>query len=255
MTTQTTQGKLAGKVALITGGTSGIGLATAQRFLEEGATVIVTGRTEANLAQAAEVLGERAHVVRSEASDLGQIRALFEEVAAEHGQLDALFLNAGLFRLAPLSDLTEAHYDEVFDVNVKGVFFGLSAALPVLRDGAAVVINTSVVNQVGMPGAGVYAASKAAVRSIVRTAAAELAPRKIRVNAISPGPVATPIFGRSQLPEQAAEGMGAQLVAQIPLGRFGQAEEIAAATLFLSTDESSFITGVELAADGGMTQV
>jgi NAD(P)-dependent dehydrogenase (short-subunit alcohol dehydrogenase family) len=247
--------RLEGKIALITGGTTGIGLATAKRFGEEGARVIVTGRNPETLEQARRELNGKAQIIESDAGDARQVEKLFDSIAKSHGRLDVLFLNAGIARFAPLADATVSDFDAMWDVNVRGPWLALKHALPLLSEGAAVIVNTSVVNQKGMPGTSAYAATKAGLRAIVRSAAAELAPRKIRVNAISPGPIETPIFGKIGLSASQVEGFRKDVVTNVPLGRFGAAEEVASAAAFLASVDASFITGTELAVDGGLAQV
>lgn len=247
--------RLSGKIALITGGTTGIGLATARTFLREGATVIVTGRNPETLEAARAELGEGAEVLASDAGDADAIRALFAHIHDRYGRLDVLFLNAGVARFAPWAEHSLADFDLQFAVNVRGPWLAIQAALPLLSPGASVLVNTSVVNQMGMPGASAYAASKAALRSLVRTAAAELGPRGVRVNAVSPGPVDTPIYGKLGLTAEAVTAFAEGVQSQIPLGRFGRSEELAQAALFLASPESSFVHGAELAVDGGMGQV
>jgi len=247
--------KLDGKIALITGGTTGIGLATAKLFIDEGATVIVTGRNPDTLAIARSELGDRAEVIASDASDPAAVSALFEQVQARHGRLDVLFLNAGIARFAPISDAPLADFDAIFNVNVKGPWLAIQKALPLLKKGSAIVVNTSVVNVKGMPNTSIYAASKAALRSIVRTAAAELSPLGIRINAVAPGPIETPIYSKLGMPPANVDEFAQQMIPQIPLGRFGAPDELARAALFLASDDASFVQGVELAVDGGLSQV
>lgn len=247
--------ELTGKIALITGGTTGIGLATARRFLDAGATVLVTGRNPETLAAARAELGNRAEVLASDAADPAAISALFAHVQQRHGRLDVLFLNAGVALFAPLEQAPVDMFDRMWAVNVRGPWLALQAALPLLQPGASVVVNTSVVGEKGMPGASAYGATKAALRSIVRTAAAELSPRGIRINAVSPGPIETPIYGKLGMPAAAAQDFAAGVLAQVPLGRFGRAEEVASTALFLASAASSFIQGTEIAVDGGMAQV
>jgi NAD(P)-dependent dehydrogenase (short-subunit alcohol dehydrogenase family) len=248
-------GRLESKIALITGGTTGIGLATAKRFAEEGAQVIVTGRNPDTLELARRELNGRVQVVESDAADERQVAELFASIARSHGRLDVLFLNAGIARFAPLAEATVSDFDAMWDVNVRGPWLALKHALPILAEGAAVIVNTSVVNQKGMAGTSAYAATKAALRAIVRTAAGELAGRKVRVNAISPGPIETPIFGKTGLPAQELEAFRKDVPTRVPLGRFGAAEEVASAAAFLASQDASFITGTELAVDGGFAQV
>jgi NAD(P)-dependent dehydrogenase (short-subunit alcohol dehydrogenase family) len=247
--------KLQNKVALITGGTTGIGLATAKRFAEEGARVVVTGRNPETLAAARGELDGQVEVLESDAADESQIADLFKTIAARHGHLDVLFLNAGIALLAPLPAAQLADFDSMWKVNVRGPWLALRYALPLLSEGAAVIVNTSVVNRKGMPGTAAYAATKAALRAIVRVAAAELASRKVRVNAISPGPIDTPILDKSGLPAPAIADFRNGVAGRVPLARFGTADEVASAAVFLASGESSFISGSEIAVDGGFAQV
>jgi NAD(P)-dependent dehydrogenase (short-subunit alcohol dehydrogenase family) len=240
-------------VAVITGGTSGIGLATARLFAERGGSVVVTGRSQEGVAAARAVLGQQVRAVRSDAGDAGDVRALCAEIEREHGAIDVLFLNAGIVRNGRLADLDDQLFDEVVRVNLKGTFLALKHAAPLVREGGAVVVNTSVDNRLGIAGGGAYAASKAALRSLVRTAAAELLERKVRVNAISPGPTDTPVYGKQGLPEAAVAGVRAHLASLVPLRRLAAPEEIARAVLFLAGPDASFMTGEELAVNGGLS--
>lgn len=247
--------KLENKVALITGGTTGIGLATAKRFAAEGARVVVTGRNRETLEAARRDLGDRAEVVESDAGDEKQIAQLFEGLARSHRRLDVLFLNAGIAKFAPLAEASVKDFDAMWTLNVRGPWLALKHALPLLSEGATVIVNTSVANQKGMAGAAAYAATKAALRAVVRGAATELAARNIRVNAISPGPIETPIFGKMGLPRKAADELVQGIASRVPLGRIGSADEIAGAAVFLASEDASFITGSEIAVDGGFAQV
>jgi len=242
-------GKLEGKVALVTGGNSGIGLATAKEFAREGARVVITGRDRRTLDAAAREIGGEVLALRSDAASLAEIDGLFAAVKEKFGRIDVLFVNAGVAQFAPVEETTEELFDHVMDINFKGAYFTVKKALPLLADGASVVLNTSVVAHVGFPAASVYSASKAALLSLVRTLSADLAGRGIRVNAVSPGPVETPIFGRLGLPEEAKQGFGEQ----VPLKRLGRPEEIAKAVLFLASSDSSFLVGTEIVADGGVS--
>lgn len=246
---------LEGKVAIITGGSSGIGLATAKIFQQAGAKVAITGRTQKTLDDAVGELGPGVLALRSDVSKLGDLDKLFDAVTRKFGRIDVLFANAGIAKFAPVTDVSEGFYDEIFDINVKGVFFTIQKAIPFLNDGASVILNTSVVNQAGLPNTSAYAASKAAVRSFARSIGAELAGRGIRVNVISPGPITTPLFGKLGLPKEAVDAFAANIVSQVPLKRFGQPEEVAQSALFLASSASSYITGVELNVDGGLGQV
>jgi NAD(P)-dependent dehydrogenase (short-subunit alcohol dehydrogenase family) len=247
--------KLAGKVALISGGNSGIGLATAKLFAKEGARVVITGRDQATLDQAAAEIGRAALGLQCDVSDLAQLDRLYHEVATHVGKIDVLFANAGVGKFAPLNDTTEAAYDEVFAINLKGVFFTVQKALTHLNEHATVVLNTSFIGMQGRANTSVVSASKAAVRSLARTFAAELILRGIRVNAVSPGAIATPFHARTGLPTEALQASAAKFIEQIPMHRFGTAEEIAKAVLFLSCDDSAYVLGAELAVDGGITQL
>jgi NAD(P)-dependent dehydrogenase (short-subunit alcohol dehydrogenase family) len=245
--------KLEGKVALITGGTTGIGFAAAKRFADEGATVILTGRNPKTLEAARAELGAKAQVIASDASKEDDIKALFETVSKEHGKLDVLFLNAGIARFAPWEQHSFEDFQEMFAVNVTGPWLAIKHSIPVLRDGASVIATTSVVNQMATPGGSAYAATKAALKQLVQTAAAELSPRGIRVNAVSPGPIETPIFAKMDMPQAAIDQMAAEFAGKVALGRFGKAEEVANVALFLASDESSFVQGQEFVVDGGIT--
>ena len=248
--------KLEGKIAVVTGGSSGIGLATAKRFVEEGARVVITGRREKELELAASIIGENVTTVVGDVSRLDDLDRLYDVVKEKHGHLDILFANAGAGTIAPLAGATEAHFDQTFDVNVKGMFFTVQKALPLFKDGGSIILNSSVSNVLGLPGFTAYAASKAAVRNFARGWTMELKDRKIRVNCMSPGAIDTPALATTTglTPEQ-AEQAAEQFTTQIPMGRRGMPEEIAAAVTFLASDESSYITGIDLPVDGGMAQV
>ena len=246
---------LVGKVAVITGGSSGIGLATAKLFQEAGARVAISGRNQESLDAAVTELGAAIVAVRSDVSKLRDLDELFRVVTKELGRIDVLFANAGIAKFAPVGDVSEAVYDETFDINVKGVFFTVQKAIPFLNDNASIILNTSFVNQAGVPTTSVYAASKAAVRSLARSISSELATRGIRVNVVSPGPIAMPIYGKLGLPKEAVEAFAANIVSQVPLKRFGRPEEVAQTALFLASSASSYVTGVELNVDGGLAQV
>jgi|SRR5215470_4316006 len=247
--------RLAGKVAVVTGGNSGIGLATAKRFRAEGAQVVISGRDQKTLDQAVRTIGDGVVAVRADVSKLNDLDKLYKTVSEKFGNIDVLFANAGIAKFAPVTESGEALFDEQFDVNVKGVYFTIQKALPLLSDGASVIINSSVVSETGSANISVYAATKAAVRSFARTLTAELVDRGIRVNVVSPGPIVTPIFDRTGLPKEAVDAFAQQVVAKVPMKRFGQPEEVANTVLFLATPESSYITGVDINVDGGMGQV
>jgi len=247
--------RLKNKIALITGGNSGIGFATAQRFLAEGAQVVITGRRPDAVAEAAEQLGPGATGIVADASKLEDIERLIGEVKQLHGQIDVLFLNAGIAPFEDIEQQTPEVYDQVFATNVRGPYFTIQKALPVLADGASIVITGSVVGVKGFAGASVYSATKAAVRSLARTLTAELAPRGIRVNILSPGPIETPLYGKLGKTEEEVNELATAFAAMVPLGRFGGADETANAALFLASDESSFVTGADLHVDGGLAQV
>jgi NAD(P)-dependent dehydrogenase (short-subunit alcohol dehydrogenase family) len=245
--------KLDGKVALITGGNSGIGLATARLFKQHGARLVITGRDQASLEQAQENLGDDVIAVRSDAGSISDIDHLASLVEDQLGQLDVLFVNAGMAHAAPFEAVSEAQFDEMLSVNFKGVFFTIQKTLPLLRTGASIILTTSITNQIGSPGFGVYGACKAAQRSLVKTLGLELIGRGIRINAISPGPIATPIFGRVGLPSEVEQAVKAEIERKSPIKRFGSPEEVAKAALFLASDDSSYIVGEELVVDGGMS--
>ena len=246
---------LKGKTALITGGTSGIGLATAKLFQEQGARVAVTGRDKARMAEASKALGPTATVVRADACSLTELDAAAAQIAAQFGKLDVLFVNAGVVYPTPLDGTTEARYDEIMDTNVKGVFFTVQKFAPLMNEGGSIVLNTSWLNQVGTPGLSIVSASKAAVRSFARTLSAELIGRKIRVNAVSPGAIDTPIHGKTGMPADQLAAFAAHIIEDVPMHRFGKAEEVAAAVLFLASDASSYILGSEMVVDGGFSQL
>jgi NAD(P)-dependent dehydrogenase (short-subunit alcohol dehydrogenase family) len=247
--------RFAGKVAVITGGNSGIGLATAQRLKEEGARVAISGRDKRTLEEALKRLGPEALAVQADVTEVADIERLYREVAQKWGKIDVLFVNAGVAKFAPLAETSERLFDENFDINARGAYFSIQRALPYLNDGASIILNSSVAGQLGQPNASAYSATKAALRSFARTAAAELAPRGIRVNAVAPGPIHTPIFGRTGLPQEAVDDLAKQLEQEVPLKRIGQPEEVAGAVAFLASSDASYITGVELHVDGGLGQV
>jgi len=246
---------LEGKVAVVTGGNSGIGLATAKRFVDEGAHVVITGRREKELEEAAISIGGNVTTVAGDVTRLEDLDRLYAVVKEKHGHIDVLFANAGWGEVAPLEVATEEHFDKTFDLNAKGTFFTVQKSLPLFKDGGSIILTASVANVRGDPAFSAYAAAKAAVRNFARGWTAELKDRKIRVNSMSPGPIETPALEKVGLTVEQVEQAVAHFVSQVPLGRRGKAEEIAAAVLFLASDESSFITGIDLAVDGGMAQV
>ncbi len=247
-------GRLNGKTVLITGGTSGIGLASVYRFKAEGANVAVTGRNQEALDTIAAETGGTVLTIRADAANLNETQAALNKTVETFGKIDVLFLNAGIALFAPVEQTPLEMFDNTMNINFRGPFYTVQAALPHLNDGASILFTTSVVNEMGMPNGGVYSASKAALRSLVRTLSVELAPRKIRVNAVSPGPINTPIFGKTGLSEEQLDEFGKQILSNVPLGRMGESDEIANVALFLASDEASFVTGSEYTADGGMLQ-
>ncbi len=247
--------QLDGKIALITGGTTGIGAATAKLFQAEGATVIVTGSNPDTLAAARDAL-PGVEVVATDAADTAGTKSLVDHVVAAHGRLDILFVNAGVAAFVPSTEVDEAVFDRLFNINVRGAYFVIKHAAAAMSDGGSIVLTASVSGSQGGNGqTTVYAATKAALRSFGRTFAAELAPRRIRVNTVSPGPIETPIFGKVGIPAEQLAGMVESMTAQIPLRRVGQPREVAAAALFFASDASSYTTGAELFVDGGMVDV
>jgi len=248
-------GKLEGRIALVTGGNSGIGLATAERFAAEGATVFVTGRRQAELDAAVRRIGHGAVGVQGDVANLKDLDRLYDVIRQKAGRLDVLFANAGVGEFAAFGQVTEEHFDKVFGVNVKGLLFTVQKALPLLPDGAAVVLNASIVSIKALPAFGVYAATKAAVRSFARSWAVDLKDRKIRVNAVSPGPILTPAIDHLTGGQAGVDEFTASMSAAVPLGRVGQPDEIAKAVVFLASDDASYVNGVELFVDGGMAQI
>jgi NAD(P)-dependent dehydrogenase (short-subunit alcohol dehydrogenase family) len=248
-------GKLDGKTALITGGTSGIGLATAKRFVNEGAYVFITGRREPELATAVKETGSNVTGVRGDVSNLGDLDRLFAQIKREKGRLEIVFANAGVAEYAPLGTITEQHYDSIFDINVKGLLFTVQKALPLMPDGSAIILNASIVASKGFTANSVYSATKAAVRSFARTWTTDLKARRIRVNAVSPGTIDTPGLSDLLASSEAGQQRRKMISSSVPLGRFGTPDEIAKAVVFLASDDSSYVTGAELFVDGGLAQV
>src|SRR5205809_6741858 len=248
-------GKLESKIALVTGGNSGIGLATAKRFVNEGAYVFITGRRKPELDTAVKEIGRNVTGVQGDVSNLGDLDRLFGQIRQEKGKLDIVFANAGVATFAPVGTISEEFYYSIFDINVKGLLFTVQKALPLLPDGASIILNASIVGSKGLPSNSVYSATKAAVRSFARTWTTDLKARRIRVNAISPGPIDTEglreLLGSAETGEQRKK----MISTTVPLGRFGRPEEIAKAVVFLASDDASYITGVELFVDGGFAQV
>jgi len=247
--------KLEGKIALITGGNSGIGLATAKQFVNEGAYVFITGRREPELAAAAKEIGRNVTSVRGDVANFGNLDHLFAQIKREKGKLDIVFANAGVAKFAPFGTITEEFYDSIFDINVKGLLFTVQKALPLLPDGASIILNASIVASKGLPTNSVYAATKAAVRSFARTWTTDLKERRIRVNAVSPGSTDTPGLKDLLASTETGQQRLKMISNSIPLGRLGTPDEIAKAVVFLASDDSSYITGTELFVDGGFAQV
>jgi NAD(P)-dependent dehydrogenase (short-subunit alcohol dehydrogenase family) len=248
-------GKLEGKIALVTGGNSGIGLATAKQFVNEGAYVFITGRRDAELAAAVKEIGRNITGIQGDVSNLSDLDRLFAQIKREKGELDIVFANAGIAKYSAFGEITEDLYDSIFDINVKGVLFTVQKALPLLPDGASIILNSSIVGSKGLSSNSVYSATKAAVRSFARTWTTDLKDRRIRVNAVSPGSIDTPGLNELLASSEVGEQRKKVISNSIPLGRFGTSEEIAKAVVFLASDDSSYVTGTELFVDGGFAQV
>jgi NAD(P)-dependent dehydrogenase (short-subunit alcohol dehydrogenase family) len=246
--------KLTNKTAVITGGNSGIGLATAKEFIAQGAKVIITGRNQKSIDEAIALLGENASGVIADSGSMAQIKTLGEQVKAITPNIDIIFVNAGIGKFNSVDQMTEEMYDEIMDINFKGAYFTLQQLLPMVNDGGSIVFNTSINAHIGMAGASVYAASKAALLSLTKNLAVELLPRNIRVNSVSPGPIGTPLHSADKLgiTNDQLQQMGEGIIKQIPIGRFGTAEELAKVVAFFASDDSTFLLGSELIADGGM---
>ena len=247
--------KLSNKIAVITGGNSGIGFATAQEFIAQGAKVIITGRNQKSIDEAVASLGENAFGIVNDSGDMAQVKNLGNQVEAIADKIDIIFVNAGVGQFNSADQMSEEMFDQIMDVNFKGQYFSLQQLLPLVNDGGSIVLNTSINAHIGMAGASVYAASKAALLSLAKNLSAELLPRKIRVNAVSPGPVTTPLHSAAKLniTEEQLSQMGDGITSQIPIGRFGTVEELAKVVTFFASDDSTFVLGAELIADGGMS--
>lgn len=247
--------KLENKVAVITGGNSGIGLATAKLYKEQGAKVVITARSDKSFEAAKKEFGDHFDIVKTDVTKISEIENLYKHVKEKYGKIDILFANAGIAYFAPLEHIGEEFFDSQFNTNVKGLYFSVLKAKDLLTEGASVLLNTSAVSDKGLAGSSVYAATKAAVRSFARTLSAELIQRGVRVNAISPGPVETPIYSKMGMSEEEIKGFSEQIQQTTPIGRFGTAEELAKVALFLGSDDSSYIVGAEIAVDGGFAQL
>ena len=247
--------RLTGKVAVITGGNSGIGLATAKLFRTEGATVVITGRRQDAVATAVKEIGGNTTGLVSDAGKMSDIETLYQKLKQQHDRIDVLFLNAGIATFEPFAEVKEATFDGMVNVNFKGLFFNVQHALPLLSEGSSVIFNTSIADQKGFAATSAYSATKAAVRSLARTLSAELVDRKIRFNAIAPGPIDTPIFDKLGVPPESVSEVKEGFASQIPMNRMGSPDDIANAALFLASDESSFIMGIDLTVDGGLAHL
>ncbi len=247
--------KLKGKVAVITGGNSGIGLAIAKDYAAQGASVVISGRNKKTLDEAAASIGNDTLAVQGDVSNLADLDSLFQKVAERHKTIDILVANAGIAAFTPIDQVSEKAFDEISDINFKGLFFTVQKAVPLLNKGASVILVSSIANQVGMNTFSVYSATKAAVRSLSRTLSAELLPKGIRVNTLSPGPIETPLFDRMGMTKEMQTDFGKQITSKVPMGRFGSSEEMAKAATFLASSDSSYVAGAEIVADGGMSQI
>ena len=247
--------KLEGKIAVITGGNSGIGLAAAKRLVTEGAYVFITGRRQKELDLAVSEIGKNVMGIQSDVSNLADIDRIHTTVKDQKGRLDILFANAGIAQFAPLEEISEEHFDKIFGINVKGLLFTVQKLLPIFQEGGSIILNASIGSSKGVEKTSVYSATKAAVRSFARTWTVDLRHRKIRVNAISPGPIDTPIFSNLMQNEEQSEQFKKNIVNTVPMGRMGTPDEIAKVVSFLASDDSSYITGIELFVDGGLAQI
>lgn len=248
---------LKGKVAVVTGGNSGIGLAAAKRLQEEGARVAISGRSRQTLDEAVRSAGNGMFAVQADVVKLEDIERLYQTVVQKLGRIDVLFVNAGVGKFVPITETSESLYDEIFDTDMKGAYFSVQKALPYMNDGGSIILNASVADRKGLPGTTVYSAAKAGLRSLARTTAAELVPRGIRVNVVSPGPIETPIFDRATtgVPQEEREQIKRQLVDAVPMKRLGRPEEVAGVVAFLASSDASYITGEEINVDGGMGEI
>lgn len=247
--------RLQGKTIVITGGNSGIGLASAKQFIAEGAKVAIFGRDQETLNAAQAELGDHAIGIQGDVTDKAALEGLFRQAEAKFGKVDGVFVNAGIAQPRPMAEVDDEFFDATLGINVKGAFFTVQKALPHLADKASIVITSSVVNDMGMAGMSVYSASKAAVTSLARTLSAELWERGVRVNTVAPGPIETPIFGKMEVPEEAVGEMAGSILSSVPMGRFGAPEEVARAAAFLISDDSSYVMGEEIKVDGGMSRI
>lgn len=245
---------LKSKVAVVTGGNSGIGFATAQEFKNQGARVVIIGRNPDAVAKAAKQIGDGTLGLTADVTRVADLERAFKTIGENLGRIDVLFANAGIAKFIPFAEVTEEFFRDTMATNINGVYFAIQKALPLLNDGASVIVTSSTVAHFGMPGSSVYSMTKAALNNLVKTLALELAPRKIRVNVVSPGPIATPIFDKMGLQKEAMDEVAAGILSQVPLGRFGEASEVAKAVLYLASPESTFVTGTELLIDGGLAQ-
>jgi len=245
---------LKNKVAVVTGGNSGIGFATAQEFKNQGARVVIIGRNPDAVAKAAKQIGDGTLGLTADVTRVADLERAFKTIGENIGRIDILFANAGIAKFIPFAEVTEEFFRDTMATNINGVYFAIQKALPLLNDGASVIVTSSTVAHFGMPGSSVYSMTKAALNNLVKTLALELAPRQIRVNVVSPGPIATPIFDKMGLQKEAMDEVAAGILSQVPLGRFGEPSEVAKAVLYLASPESSFVTGTELLIDGGLAQ-